>query len=239
MLRKELPVITAVVIEPSTVEATTLPATVRGAMSPYPTVAETWGPLLYVGSPLGAADYTAFQFTLVKRMSRGLAANMSYTWARAHGSIENAVAAMKAGAHDYVMKDNLARLGPAVERELHEAEARQARRRAEEALQYWRPDQIWLNPDCGFGCFANRCVNEEEHAVAMIDGNLGYIESRRGNFPAAFSWYAQARSRFEDLGETELNQPEAECEPDRLAGAGSRATTAAGEEAAPWSGVSR
>jgi signal transduction histidine kinase/DNA-binding response OmpR family regulator len=45
-----------------------------------------------------------------------------------------AVSAMKAGAHDYVMKDNLARLGPAVQRELQEAEARLARRQAEEAL---------------------------------------------------------------------------------------------------------
>ncbi len=35
---------------------------------------------------------------------------------------ETAVAAMKAGAHDYVMKDKLARLGPAVERELREAD---------------------------------------------------------------------------------------------------------------------
>jgi len=45
------------------------------------------------------------------------------------------VAAMKAGAHDYVMKDNLARLGQAVERELREAEVRRERRRAEEALR--------------------------------------------------------------------------------------------------------
>lgn len=48
---------------------------------------------------------------------------------------EAAVAAMKAGAHDYVMKDNLARLGQAVERELREAEVRRERRRAEEALR--------------------------------------------------------------------------------------------------------
>jgi two-component system cell cycle sensor histidine kinase/response regulator CckA len=48
---------------------------------------------------------------------------------------ETAVAAMKAGAHDYVMKDNLARLAPAVERGLQEAEVRRARRRAEQALQ--------------------------------------------------------------------------------------------------------
>ena len=40
--------------------------------------------------------------------------------------------------------------------------------RAEEALRFWRPEQIWLNPDCGFGCFANRCVNEEAHAVAKL-----------------------------------------------------------------------
>src|SRR6185369_9982390 len=39
-----------------------------------------------------------------------------------HITDNTAVAAMKAGAHDYVMKDNLARLGPAVQRELREAE---------------------------------------------------------------------------------------------------------------------
>ena len=51
------------------------------------------------------------------------------------GSIEEdlAVAAMKSGAHDYIMKNNLARLGPAVEREMREAETRRARRAAEEA----------------------------------------------------------------------------------------------------------
>ncbi|MBI3810727.1 MAG: EAL domain-containing protein [Nitrospirae bacterium] len=52
-----------------------------------------------------------------------------------HISEEAAVAAMKAGAHDYVMKNNTARLIPAIERELREAEIRRERRRAEEALQ--------------------------------------------------------------------------------------------------------
>jgi PAS domain S-box-containing protein len=45
-----------------------------------------------------------------------------------------AVEAMRAGAHDYLMKDNLVRLVPTVERELHEAENRRARREAEEQL---------------------------------------------------------------------------------------------------------
>ena len=44
-----------------------------------------------------------------------------------------AVAAMKSGAHDYIMKNNLARLGPAAEREMREAETRSTRRAAEEA----------------------------------------------------------------------------------------------------------
>jgi len=48
---------------------------------------------------------------------------------------ETAVATMKAGAHDYLMKDNLTRLVPAVERELREAGVRKERKRAEEELR--------------------------------------------------------------------------------------------------------
>jgi diguanylate cyclase (GGDEF)-like protein/PAS domain S-box-containing protein len=46
-----------------------------------------------------------------------------------------AVDMMKAGADDYVMKNNLARLLPALKRELREAEVRRARRLAEERLR--------------------------------------------------------------------------------------------------------
>jgi two-component system, NarL family, sensor histidine kinase UhpB len=48
---------------------------------------------------------------------------------------ESAVEAMLSGAHDYLMKGKLARLLPAIERELQEAENRRARRQAEEALK--------------------------------------------------------------------------------------------------------
>ena len=48
---------------------------------------------------------------------------------------ESAVSALKAGAHDFIIKGKYARLGPALERELREAEGRNERRRAEEALQ--------------------------------------------------------------------------------------------------------
>jgi two-component system, cell cycle sensor histidine kinase and response regulator CckA len=50
-------------------------------------------------------------------------------------SDEAAVASMRAGAHDYVLKNNLARLVPAIEREMQEVVTRRQKRQAEAALQ--------------------------------------------------------------------------------------------------------
>jgi two-component system, NarL family, sensor histidine kinase UhpB len=47
---------------------------------------------------------------------------------------EAAITAMKAGAHDYVMKSSLGRLVPVIQRELCEADDRRSRKRAEAAL---------------------------------------------------------------------------------------------------------
>jgi len=52
-----------------------------------------------------------------------------------HIGEEIAVAAMQAGADDYLMKDRLARLRPAVARALQQAETRRAHRRADAALK--------------------------------------------------------------------------------------------------------
>lgn len=54
---------------------------------------------------------------------------------------DTAVAGMKAGAQDYLMKDNLRRLIPAIERELREAEVRRKRRHAEEKVELHRRRQ--------------------------------------------------------------------------------------------------
>ena len=51
--------------------------------------------------------------------------------------------------------------------------------RVEEALRHFGPEQIFLNPDCGFGCFANRCVNEEEVAVAKLRSMVEAAERLR------------------------------------------------------------
>jgi diguanylate cyclase (GGDEF)-like protein len=47
-----------------------------------------------------------------------------------------AVAAMKSGAHDYIMKGNLARLGPAIERELRDAQTRAEHKQARETIEH-------------------------------------------------------------------------------------------------------
>jgi PAS domain S-box-containing protein len=49
---------------------------------------------------------------------------------------EEAVRMMKAGASDYVMKGNLSRLAPALQRELLAAQERRGRKRAEGAMQF-------------------------------------------------------------------------------------------------------
>jgi len=54
------------------------------------------------------------------------------------GSIGESIAveAMKNGAHDYIMKDNLARLVPAIARELRETKNRHSHRLAQETIQH-------------------------------------------------------------------------------------------------------
>jgi PAS domain S-box-containing protein len=57
---------------------------------------------------------------------------------------ETAVACMRLGACDYVMKGNLSRLVPAIERDLKEAKSRHQRKRAEEALRLSEEKYRWI-----------------------------------------------------------------------------------------------
>ena len=59
-------------------------------------------------------------------------------------SDETAVISMKAGAADYIMKDNLARLGPAIERELQEKIVRGEREKTSKALREREEELIIL-----------------------------------------------------------------------------------------------
>jgi len=71
-----------------------------------------------------------------------------------------AVEAVKAGANDYVMKTHLARLGPAVQRELREAATRKGMRRMEQALR-----------ESEAGLRQAQAIARLAHAVVRIDGS--------------------------------------------------------------------
>jgi PAS domain S-box-containing protein len=81
------------------------------------------------------ADYSLPMFSAPEALKRLQNQNLDIPFIIVSGTIgeDTAIAAMKAGAHDYLIKGNLARLMPAVERELREAQERQQRHRAEQA----------------------------------------------------------------------------------------------------------
>jgi PAS domain S-box-containing protein len=83
------------------------------------------------------ADYYMPGFNGLEALAMANESGLGLPFIIASGVIgeDVAVEAMKSGAHDYVLKDHLVRLGPAVERALQEAETRKARKRAEEALR--------------------------------------------------------------------------------------------------------
>jgi diguanylate cyclase (GGDEF)-like protein len=87
---------------------------------------------------LAIADFTMPSFTGTAALAIVRESGIDLPFIFVSGTIGEhvAVAAMKQGAHDYIMKGNLARLAPAVERELREAEVRRERRRANERVAY-------------------------------------------------------------------------------------------------------
>jgi PAS domain S-box-containing protein/putative nucleotidyltransferase with HDIG domain len=83
---------------------------------------------------------------------------------------ETAVAAMKAGAHDYIMKGNLARLSSAIDRELREAKNRQERKITEIQLRKSEEKYRTLFEDSSDAIYLNNRDGE------LIDFNLSTLE---------------------------------------------------------------
>ncbi len=86
---------------------------------------------------LVVADYSMPHFSALAALELMRQTGLDLPFIIVSGTIgeETAVEAMRAGAHDYLMKGNLKRLVPAVQRELDEAQVRRERRRAYHALQ--------------------------------------------------------------------------------------------------------
>ncbi|HWY77280.1 MAG TPA: response regulator, partial [Verrucomicrobiae bacterium] len=80
------------------------------------------------------ADYSLPRFNALSALRALQRTKLDLPFLIVSGAIgeEIAVAAMKSGAQDYILKNNLARLVPAVERELRDAQVRRERHRVEE-----------------------------------------------------------------------------------------------------------
>ena len=83
------------------------------------------------------SDFTMPQFNAFAALAQLHKSGQDIPFIIISGTIgeDRAVTAMKAGAHDYILKGNLKRLLPAVERELREARMRASRKQAEDALR--------------------------------------------------------------------------------------------------------
>lgn len=86
------------------------------------------------------SDYSMPQFSGLDALTELKKSGLDIPFILISGAIgeEIAVAAMKAGAHDYIMKNNLNRLVPALERELRESQIRSQKRKAEATIRYER-----------------------------------------------------------------------------------------------------
>ena len=120
---------------------------------------------------------------------------------------ESAISALKAGAHDFILKGKYARLGPAIERELREAGNRKERHRAEQQL---REKEKLLSEAQRIGHIGSWSYDIEQGTLQFSDEmyrlldvssdrfihtidaflNLVYSEDR----PAAEEWIDQIRS---------------------------------------------
>jgi two-component system cell cycle sensor histidine kinase/response regulator CckA len=116
------------------------------------------------------SDYSMPQFSCTAALALMKARGLDLPFIVVSGTIDEAAAVgiLRAGAHDFVTKQNLARLGPALDRELIDARNRSEQRRAERSLNHQRdflrlvldtnPGLVFVKDPAGRFTMANRAV---------------------------------------------------------------------------------
>jgi len=122
------------------------------------------------------ADYNlpSFSGPEALRILKSSALDLPFIMMSGAVSEEAAVESMRAGAQDYVTKQNLARLVPAIERELQEAETRRNRRAAELALRASQTRFHRLVEAMPLGLVIAESSGHIVYANAAVERMLGY-----------------------------------------------------------------
>lgn len=118
-------------------------------------------------------DYSMPSFDAPRALEVLKASNQDLPFIIISGTIddESAVDSLKAGAHDFLIKDNLARLVPAVERELREAETRRERKQRERELEAIAAVSIALRT----------AKSVEEMLPSILDQALSMVNAEEGS----------------------------------------------------------
>ncbi|HXF49704.1 MAG TPA: hybrid sensor histidine kinase/response regulator [Verrucomicrobiae bacterium] len=133
------------------------------------------------------SDFTMPHFNGMAALSLLKETGLDIPFLIVSGSIgeDVAVACMKGGASDYIMKNNLTRLVPAVARELAEADERRARRDAEEKLRAAERLQM-------VGQVAASIIHDLKNPMQVILGNLDFLNTEGLSSPEIGKKYSGA-----------------------------------------------
>ena len=126
------------------------------------------------------ADYNLPTFSGPEALTllRGSGLDIPFIMMSGAMSEETAVESMRAGAQDYVIKQNLARLAPILERELREAAARRSRVAAERALEASEARFHRLVDAMPLGLLLSDAQGRITYANAAVERMLGYTSEQ-------------------------------------------------------------